>query len=354
LISEPQKFGSIHITIKTQIQTNRRTNIYLDCTPLAGNGLPTGDSESTWPEGLIGKKMPVFYYPPLEETMHDQLKSIEEPSQLWLTEMLRYYYGTSTYLEVQFWLRTPDGKMQLIQKCSQHPLLIKMSGHGDYEEKAVSHEEVKWHKNTMIFGVNFNCTRTCFKSEMFVFVRLRHGNMYMESQLTELPFRRSEKRKSTSESIKKDVKTKEKDSKKRCVSNDAKSIPLVVPTSTSVPNLLRTASSSILLNIPKIEKTTPSSSTTNNIINNKDIVNSSFETLIKTEELPSMTILNNNETSNNNNLTNSTDNGMICDDHHNDYHSFTSTPPQTNLINEVDFAGVHFNEILNLDFWNPH
>jgi len=171
--------GSVNITIKTQIQTNRRTNIY---------------SDANWPEGLVNKKMPVYYYPPLDETMHEQLRSIDDPCQLWLTEMLRYYYGSSTYLEVQFWLKTPEGKMQLILKCGQHPSLIKMSGQS-YEEKSVSLEEVKWAKNQMVFAVNFNCTRTCFKSELYVFVRVRVGNLYLESKLTELPFRRSEKRK---------------------------------------------------------------------------------------------------------------------------------------------------------------
>jgi len=176
---EPQLSGSVNITIKTQIQTNRRTNIYLD---------------ANWPEGLVNKKMPVYYYPPLDEAMHEQLRSIDDPHQLWLTEMLRYYYGSSTYLEVQFWLKTPEGKMQLILKCGQHPSLIKMIGQS-YEEKAVSLEEVKWAKNQMVFAVNFNCTRTCFKSELYVFTRIRVGNLYLESKLTELPFRRSEKRK---------------------------------------------------------------------------------------------------------------------------------------------------------------
>jgi len=179
---EPQQHGTdpIRISIKTQIQTNRRTNIYLD-----------GD----WPEDLIGKKMPIYYYPPLEKEMHEQLKSIEEPGQLWLTEMLRYYYGSATYLEVQFWLKTQDGKMQLVSKCDQHPSLIKMPGQTMYPEKSLSHDEVKWTRSTAVFGVNFNCTRTCFKSELFVFARVRHGNLFMESTLIELPFRRSEKRK---------------------------------------------------------------------------------------------------------------------------------------------------------------
>lgn len=192
----------MHISIKTQIQTNRRTNIYLDCGQLfKGENTEESSQEESeskevdWPEDLVSKKMPVFYYPPCEDTMHEQIKSIEEPSQLWLTEMTRYYHGSSTYLEVQFWIKTLEGKMQLIHKCPQHPSIIKMGNQGDYEEKAVSHEEVKWHRNTMIFGVNFNCTRTCFKSEIYVFCRLRHGNVFMESQLIELPFRRSEKRK---------------------------------------------------------------------------------------------------------------------------------------------------------------
>jgi len=179
---EPQQHGAdpIRISIKTQIQTNRRTNIYLD---------------AEWPEDLVGKKMPIYYYPPLEKEMHEQLKSIEEPGQLWLTEMLRYYYGSATYLEVQFWLKTKEGKMQLISKCDQHSSLIKMPGQQAYPEKSLSHDEVKWTRNTAVFGVNFNCTRTCFKSELFVFVRVRHGNLFMESTLIELPFRRSEKRK---------------------------------------------------------------------------------------------------------------------------------------------------------------
>jgi len=126
--------------------------------------------------------------------MHEQIKNIEDPSQLWLTEMLNYYYGTTTYLEVQFWLRTQEGKMQIIQKCTTHPSLLKLPGQ-DYDEKTISHEEVKWTRNTVVFGVNFNCTRTCFRSELYMFIRVRCGDLYLESAMTELPFRRSEKRK---------------------------------------------------------------------------------------------------------------------------------------------------------------
>jgi len=176
---EPQFNGPIKITIRTQIQTNRRTNIYLD---------------APWPTDLVNKKIPVYYFPPFDDTMHEQLRSIEEPTQMWLTEMLRYYYGSSTYLEVQYWVKTPEGKMQLIGKCANHPGLIKMTGE-TAEEKSVSLEEVKWTKDTMVFGVNFNCTRTCFKSELYLFVRVRCGNFYLESGFQELPFRRSEKRK---------------------------------------------------------------------------------------------------------------------------------------------------------------
>lgn len=78
--------------------------------------------------------------------------------------------------------------MQLINKCLTHPTIIKMNGQ-PYEEKAISHEEVKWSRNTMIYGINFNCTRTCFKSELYMFLRARIANKYYESGVVELPFR---------------------------------------------------------------------------------------------------------------------------------------------------------------------
>eukprot|EP01114_Cavostelium_apophysatum_P012250 TRINITY_DN2719_c0_g1_i1.p1 TRINITY_DN2719_c0_g1~~TRINITY_DN2719_c0_g1_i1.p1 ORF type:complete len:239 (+),score=51.13 TRINITY_DN2719_c0_g1_i1:551-1267(+) len=138
--------------------------------------------------------MPVFYYPPTEDTVYDHIKSIQEPSKLWLTEMLRKQYGNTTYLEIQFWHKNQDGNMQIVGKCETHAGLIKMSGQVA-DEKSVSLEEVKWTRETMVFGVNFNCTRTCFKSELYIFARVRNGNTFLESQFAELPFRRSEKRK---------------------------------------------------------------------------------------------------------------------------------------------------------------
>jgi len=175
--SLPSYFGCIRIGIKTQIQTNRRTNIYLD---------------ASWPDQLLNyqHKVPIYYYPPIDESMNDKLT--ENPSQLWLTDTL--HPETKTYLEVQFWAKNPDSKeMQMVVGCNTHPSLIKLSG-GSYQEKAVSLEEAKWNHEQLVFGVNFNCTRTCFKSELYMFVRLRVGDIYLESDMTELPFRRSEKR----------------------------------------------------------------------------------------------------------------------------------------------------------------
>jgi len=175
---ETQCIGKIQITIKTQIQTNRRTNVYLD-----GN----------WPREMLNKKFPIFYYPPVDCALYEQLGHVNNPSNVWLSEMMHYYYGTSSYLEVQFWLKTT--KMQLISSCNTHPSVIKLPGQ-PYDEKTISHEEAKWARNSLFFGVNYNCTRTCFKSEIYIFVRLRCGHFYLESDLLELPFRRSEKRKS--------------------------------------------------------------------------------------------------------------------------------------------------------------
>jgi len=171
----PSYFGGIRIGIKTQIQTNRRTNIYLD---------------ASWPDQLLNyqQKVPIYYYPPIDENM----KLTENPSQLWLTETL--HPESKIYLEVQFWAKNPDSKaMQMVVACNTHPSLIKLSG-GSYQQKAVSLEEAKWNHEQLVFGVNFNCTRTCFKSELYMFVRLRAGDIYLESDMTELPFRRSEKR----------------------------------------------------------------------------------------------------------------------------------------------------------------
>jgi len=168
----------ISINIKTQIQTNRRTNIYLN---------------SNWAGELVNQKIPVYYYPPIDQDTHEVIRSVEDPSQLLLTEMLRQSNGATTYLEVQFWLKTSEGKMRLIQHCENHPSLIKMA-RSECNEKALSLEETKWTKDTIVFGVNFNCTRTCFKSEMYVFVRVRCGDVFYESTFLELPFRRSEKK----------------------------------------------------------------------------------------------------------------------------------------------------------------
>jgi len=179
LVIEPQFSGAIQISVNTQIQTNRRTNFYLD---------------AEWPAQLLQKKMPIFYYPPVNENIYEQCAKIDTPTRLWLSEMGHFYYGTSSYVEVQLWMKNPDGKMQLIPKCRSHSSLIKLPGQ-PYEDKALSHEEVKWKRNTMVFGVNFNCTRSCFKSEIYMFIRIRLGHMYWESSLLELPFRRSEKRK---------------------------------------------------------------------------------------------------------------------------------------------------------------
>jgi len=234
LISEPVFHGPITITVKTQIQTNRRTNLYL---------------EANWPEELINEKMPVYYYPPLDANMHEQLRSIEEPAQMWLTEMLRYYHGSSNYLEVQYWLKTAEGKMQLILKCGNHSSLIKMAGE-DEEEKAVSHEEIKWTKNTMIFGVNFNCTRTCFKSELYVFVRVRFGNLFFESGLTELPFRRSEKRKNNERDSDSFSKHSKKSSKSKSSKPRTKKNPPTLPT---IPSSFTAPSSFVLPSKPAIE-----------------------------------------------------------------------------------------------------
>jgi len=150
--------------------------------------------DANWPEDLINKKLPIHYYPPNDETIYEKIKNVEEPSQLWMTELNGNPNGQLSYVEVQYWMKNQDGKMQLILKCGTHPSLIKMNGQ-PYEEKAISHEEVKWSRNTMIFGVNFNCTRTCFKSEIYMFIRVRVGNSFFESGIIELPFRRSEKRK---------------------------------------------------------------------------------------------------------------------------------------------------------------
>lgn len=85
-------------------------------------------------------------------------------------------------------MKNQEGIKQLIPKCRTHSSLIKLPGQ-PYEEKAISHEEVKWKRNTMVFGVNFNCTRSCFKSEVYMFIRVRLGYMYWESSMIELPFR---------------------------------------------------------------------------------------------------------------------------------------------------------------------
>lgn len=178
-VIQPQYSGAIQIAVNTQIQTNRRTNFYLD---------------AEWPTQLLQKKLPIFYYPPINESIYEQCANIDSPTRLWLSEMGHFYYGTSSYVEVQFWMKNQEGIKQLIPKCRTHSSLIKLPGQ-PYEEKAISHEEVKWKRNTMVFGVNFNCTRSCFKSEVYMFIRVRLGYMYWESSMIELPFRRSEKRK---------------------------------------------------------------------------------------------------------------------------------------------------------------
>jgi len=180
VVLQPQLAGPITITIKTQIQTNRRSNFYLD---------------AAWPEIMLQKAFPIFYYPPIDQNIHQQLSNIDDPRSVWLSEMLHFYYGTSTYLEVQFWYKTQSGKLQLISNCNSHSSVLKLPGQ-PYHSKVISHEEVKWARNSMVFGVNFNCTRSCFKSEIYVFVRARCGHLYLESEMIELPFRRSEKRKS--------------------------------------------------------------------------------------------------------------------------------------------------------------
>jgi len=178
LMIEPKCVGQLDITIKTQIQTNRRTNFYID---------------ANWPEEMLNKKFPIFYYPPVNSAIHDPLNNVIDPKNVWLSEMAHYYYGTSSYMEVQFWMKLDD-RMKMILKCNTHPTIIKLPGQ-QYDEKTISSAEAKWARNTIIFGVNFNCTRTCFKSEIYIFVRIRSGHYYMESGLVELPFRRSEKRK---------------------------------------------------------------------------------------------------------------------------------------------------------------
>lgn len=180
VVLQPQLAGPISITIKTQIQTNRRSNFYLD---------------AAWPEAMLQKAFPIFYYPPVDQNIHQQLINIDDPRRVWLSEMVHFYYGTSTYLEVQFWYKTPNGKFQLISNCNSHSSLLKLPGQ-PYHSKVISHEEVKWTRNSMVFGINFNCTRSCFKSEIYIFVRARCGHHYLESGMVELPFRRSEKRKS--------------------------------------------------------------------------------------------------------------------------------------------------------------
>jgi len=180
VVVQPQLAGPISLTIKTQIQTNRRSNFYLD---------------AAWPESMIQKTFPIFYYPPIDQNIHQQLINIDDPKRVWLSEMVHFYYGTSTYLEVQFWHKTPNGKFRLISNCNTHSSVLKLPGQ-PYQSKMISHEEVKWSRNSMIFGVNFNCTRSCFKSEIYCFVRARYGHHYLESELIELPFRRSDKRKS--------------------------------------------------------------------------------------------------------------------------------------------------------------
>jgi len=130
---ETQCVGKIFVTIKTQIQTNRRTNVYLD-----GN----------WPKEMANKKFPIFYYPPVDYALYEQLGHVNNPSNIWLSEMLHYYYGTSCYLEVQFWLNTT--KMQLISSCNTHPSVIKLPGQ-PYDEKTISHEEAKWARNSLFF-----------------------------------------------------------------------------------------------------------------------------------------------------------------------------------------------------------
>eukprot|EP01114_Cavostelium_apophysatum_P023853 TRINITY_DN911_c0_g1_i1.p1 TRINITY_DN911_c0_g1~~TRINITY_DN911_c0_g1_i1.p1 ORF type:complete len:502 (-),score=81.77 TRINITY_DN911_c0_g1_i1:121-1626(-) len=182
VLLEPKRAGTLKLTVKTQIQTNRRTNFYLD---------------APWASDMFNKKFPIYYYPPVDSSIHDQVKALTDPSRVWLSEMFHYLYGTSSYIEVQFWVK--KAVPQLILKCNAHPTILKLPGQ-PFNEKTISHNEAKWARNALVFGVNFNCTRTCFKSEIYIFVRVRSGHLYFESDLVELPFRRSEKRKGDSPS----------------------------------------------------------------------------------------------------------------------------------------------------------
>jgi len=182
--SRPQYAGPIKINVKTKIQTNRRTNVYL---------------QADWPSQMVNKRLPVFYYPPIEGSYSHVLSDIEDPNKIWLTELTHASSTTNQcYLEVQFWLRTHTNRKTIITRCSSHPSTVKLPGTAfdDKTQKVISHDEVKWTRDSiMIFGINFNCTRTCFKTDMYVFVRARFGNLYLESQLEELPFRSGDKRK---------------------------------------------------------------------------------------------------------------------------------------------------------------